>query len=173
MPQSKETGLISQGQSEKGSKRDNIKYQAQGILAHREHSEWEVRTKLNRKGFSAEGVDEVIVWLKQEKLLDDERFAETYVEGVLRSKTVGPRWLVHKLQQKRVAHEIIEPAVYSVINDQREKALAREAATRWRIRQQMKNFDERARQRLMRFLVSRGFSVEVVQEELERLATFS
>jgi SOS response regulatory protein OraA/RecX len=57
------------------SKRKNPYYQALVILERRDHSEWEVRTKLARKGFSAVEIDSTIEKLIKVNFIDDERFA--------------------------------------------------------------------------------------------------
>ena len=147
-------------------------YQAQAILARRDHSEHEVRTKLAKKGFLPEQIDEGVTWLKDRKLLDDEAFARRYVESTLRLKQVGPAWLILKLKEKRIAEEMIEPAVFGVLDPAKEEELAREAATRWRKSHSRKpsevGDDYAYRNRLQRFLVSRGFSFDIVQIVLDR-----
>lgn len=148
------------GMSDEVPKREDPIYQAQAILARRDHTEHEVRTKLGRKGFIEQQVDEAVAWLKRHKLLNDERFAQVFVESTLIMKPVGPRWFIHKLRQKGVRAEFIEPAVYGVIDDAKEAELAMEAGQAWRRRQGERPLDRRDRDRLMRFLVSRGFSYE-------------
>ena len=139
-------------------KSEDAYYQAQAILSRRDHSEHEVRTKLAQKGFAAERIDDVIGKLKQLKLIDDEKFAVMYVTNTLRFKNVGPRWLVHKLKEKRIAPDFIEPAVYGVMDEAKEEEFARAAAAAWRRSHSDKTGD---RERLTRFLLSRGFSFEV------------
>ena len=146
-------------------------YQAQAILARRDHSEYEVRTKLAKKGFLPEQIDEGINWLKQKQLLDDEAFAKRYVESTLRVKQVGPAWLIVKLKEKHIAEHMIEPAVFGVLDPAKEEELAWQAATRWRKSHPRKpaevGDDFAYNNRLQRFLVSRGFSFDVVQAVLD------
>ena len=132
-------------------------YQAQEILSHRDHSAHELRVKLQRRGFKAADIDEVMNKLTRLHLIDDEKFAALVVAETLRFKPVGPRWLINKLQQKGIAHEFIEPAVYDVIDDAKEIELARAAADSWRRSHPRHATDQ---QRVIRFLVSRGFSYE-------------
>lgn len=139
-------------------KRQDIFYQAQAILSRRDHSEYEMRTKLQRKGFPEVKIEAVVDKLLKLQLLDDEKFAALVVAEILRYKPVGRRWLVNKLQQKGIAAEVIEAAVYDAIDDAREMELAREAAASWRKSHARYAAD---RGRLTRFLVSRGFSYEV------------
>ncbi|MCH8748258.1 regulatory protein RecX [Patescibacteria group bacterium] len=145
------------------SKRQDPIYQAQEILSRRDHSEREVRIKLAKKGFSADQVDEAITWLYQRKLLDDAKFAQLYVTNTLRFKAVGPRWLINQLQQKGIAVEQIEPAIFEALDDAAELKLAHQAARQWQKTHQKYQHD---RTRLARHLYSRGFSPECVDTTL-------
>lgn len=155
---------------EKVKKRENPRYQAQDILSRRDHSEFEVRQKLRRKGFTVEQVDDTIAWLTEHRLLNDERFAALFVDNTLRFKAVGPRWLVLKLQQKGIHPDLIEPAVYGVIDDKREHELAEQAAVSWRRR---RGDSAASRDKLIRFLVSRGFSYEVAMDVVSGMVSES
>lgn len=148
------------------SKRENVFYQAQDILSRRDHSEHEVRQKLFKKGFSVEDIDEAITQLKERKYLDDARFAEAFVRNALMMRPVGPRWLILKLQEKRIATELIEPAVYGQLDSDKEEQLAQEAAEKW-ARTKKTADPEKNRQRLLRHLISRGFDYEISQNALE------
>lgn len=135
-------------------------YVAQDILSRRDHSIAEVRLKLKRKGFSATQTDETIAWLQMRKLLNDEKFAARYVENTLAIKAVGPRWIAYKLKQKGIAQDIIEETLGSVFTTDGEQQLATTAAQAWR-RQHSKHREDK--QRLQRFLMSRGFSFEAIK----------
>src|SRR5690349_11464135 len=59
------------------------------ILQYRFNSEAELRRKLAAKKFDADAIDAAIARLREEKWLDDERFAEAFVRTRMR-KRVGP-----------------------------------------------------------------------------------
>ncbi len=141
-------------------KRQNPYYQAQAILSRRDHSEAEVRTKLKKKGFLAADVDATIAWLQERGLLDDRKFAAAYVESVLRTKAVGPRWLQAKLREKGIAAPLLEEAMEQAWAKQSEEEFLAAAAQRWQ-RQHLRYKDDRVR--LSRFLSSRGFSPDKIQ----------
>src|SRR5690348_11419305 len=112
-------------------KKGDIKYQAQDILSRRDHSEFELRQKLAKKGFSAAAINEVITWLQTKKLVNDAAFARRYVESLIRSRAVGRRYLSHKLVEKRVNKEAAQAAITELITDEVEKDLAIRAAAAW------------------------------------------
>jgi len=113
-------------------KRQDPWYQAQAILARRDHSEYEVRQKLSRRGFPPEQVDEAVAKLKEYRMLSDENFAAAFVASQLAQRPVGPFFLIHQLRKKGVAAEVIEPAVLAAAGGEHEEPLAREAAAAWR-----------------------------------------
>lgn len=137
----------------------NILYEAQAILSRRDNSEAEVRAKLAKKGFNREDIEETIVWLKSKKYLNNEKFARLYAEAALRHKAVGPKWIAMKLREKKIASEVIARVVADVFAGQ-EQDLAAQAAAKWK-RLHPKKADDR--NRLTRFLLSRGFSGSVAQ----------
>lgn len=141
-------------------KRSNPYYAAQDILSRRDHSEVELRRKMGAKRFTEQQITEVVVWLKQQKLLNDRVFARNYAESIVRVKAVGPRWLYSKLQQKGVSSDITKEIVSEVFATYNERELAAQAADRWRASHPKLAED---RQRLQRFLLSRGFSFEAMQ----------
>lgn len=140
-------------------KRDNPYYQAEAILSRRDHSVKELKQKLKRKGFSAEQINTVTAWLIQRKLLNDEQMARRYVEWTLQSKAVGPRWLQFKLRERGINGSIIEKIVSEVAGKYPEEETAERAMDTWRRVHPQKAND---RERLMRFLASRGFSQECI-----------
>ncbi|MBI3255968.1 MAG: regulatory protein RecX [Candidatus Andersenbacteria bacterium] len=131
------------------------KYLAQGILSRRDNSEWELRQKLAKKGIDSKNIEETIVWLKGKKYLNDEEFAKTYIESILRTKAVGRRYLAHKLKEKHINPETIDAALQELVGEEVEKELAQKAAKAW---QKAHPKFAQDKMRLSRFLASRGFT---------------
>lgn len=150
--------------NQRSGKRADPYYQAQDILSRRDHSEAEVRDKLKRKRFADSQIANVIAKLKEERLLDDARFAAVYIEDTLRFKAVGPRWLTYKLAQKRVAPAIVAETLSTIYSPDQEAAVIQQAVTSWQ--RQHRQFDAL---RLSRFLLSRGFSPHLVSRTVSDL----
>ncbi len=141
-------------------KNANPKYLAQDILSRRDHSEYELRQKLAKKGVYGSEVEETIEWLKTKKYLSDATTARHYIEGTLNSRAVGRRYIQHKLQQKRIANDIIKEALDDLVDKDKEQELARKAAASWK-KAHPKHAQDKIR--LSRFLLSRGFPTHLVQ----------
>lgn len=134
---------------------------AQDILSRRDHSESEVRAKLAKKGIAQQIIDDVIAKLQDARLLDDEVYARRYVESILRTKVVGPKWMRAKLKQRGVEDTLISQTLDDLVTKEVERDLLNTAAETWK-RSHAKHADDK--QRLMRFLASRGFSEHLITE---------
>lgn len=142
------------------NKRTNPYYQAQVILSRRDHSVFELQTKMRRKRFTTSQINSAVGKLKKIKLLDDHTFAQKYIEDALRFKDVGPRWLAYRLKQKGISENIIDQTISEAFFEGREAKLVSKAAQKWQRLHPSTGSGQapRDRQRLTRFLTSRGFS---------------
>jgi len=140
-------------------KTQNPNYIAQTILSRRDHSEYEIRTKMKRKKFSPKQIDDTIASLKKIQLIDDKKFTTMYIDNTLLFKPVGPRWLRYKLKQKGIDDSMISSALTAAYPSGREAELAQQAAESWQ-KSHPKHQDDRVR--LTRYLTSRGFSYEII-----------
>lgn len=132
------------------------------LLARREHSSGELRAKLRAKGFDdEESVDLQLGRLRDEGLLSDERFAESFVHA-RRLRGQGPSRIAAELRERAVSAALIEAYV-----DPRDGVWteAARAARRKRFGPEAPaEFAERARQ--ARFLRYRGFTEDQIKVAL-------
>lgn len=131
------------------------------LLARREHSRRELRTKLVSRNFSPAEVDSVLDQLAEEGLLSDERFAEAYVASCLR-KGHGPKRIRKELEERGVSDVIIvEHLEQPEINW---SELAVEVRCKKFGDQTVSNFREWAQQ--AKFLQYRGFTNGQIRDVL-------
>ena len=153
-------------------KRTNPYYVAQDILSRRDHSEFELRTKMRRKRFSLSQIDDAVAKLKKLNLINDQKFAAMFVANTLLFKPVGPKYLSYKLKQKGITSSLIGTALAEAFPPGREAELARQAATVWRRTHYPKNTDrieiKKHEQRLTRLLATRGFSFATIQSVINQ-----
>jgi regulatory protein len=135
---------------------------AMDLLARREHSRHELLDKLIGKGCSRDIAELVLEELVQDRLLSDERFAESLVQ-TRRSQGHGPVRIRHDLRQKGVADGLIDRWL-----DERSEEWM-EIISRVRCQKfgdaLPADYSERARQ--ARFLQSRGFTSEQIRRALK------
>lgn len=136
------------------------------ILKLRPHSEFEVRTKLARKKFSAEDVNEAVKYLYSVDLLDDRAFTKSWIAYRL-ARPFGFKRITLELHQKGIAKDIIDEMIapYKAQEDQEVILdLARRRAVR------LSNIDPvKRRKRIMDFLLRRGFSIDAVMKAIKKI----
>ncbi|WP_457627174.1 regulatory protein RecX [Persephonella sp.] len=131
---------------------EKAKTYALKLLAKRDYFEKELREKLRKKGFPEEDIEQTIVYLKNEKLIDDRKLLERYKELSIQ-KGKSPASLKAKLYRKGITEvdfsyeEELESALYLLENKYRKE----------------KNYRD-----VVKFLKNRGFSYSVIQEAVNK-----
>lgn len=110
-------------------------------------------------GSSTQLIDQIISRLKDLKFLNDEEFVALYIRDQLARKPQGIRLLKNSLTKKGIAAETISNAIQAASID--ETQLASTA-----IHKKSKSLaslpQKKREEKLMRFLLSRGFSINTV-----------
>lgn len=117
------------------------------FLSYSPRTEKEIRDKL--------GVDcseEIITKLKSYGYINDEKYAEDYIESRIRSKPRSQKLILLELKRKGIITEYRIPST--------DYELAQKAF------EKKKNL--KTREQAMRFLVSRGFSWEVIEKTVKK-----
>jgi regulatory protein len=94
------------------------------LLAHRMHSVSEFRLKLKRKGYDTDLIDTVITNLIDRGYLNDEDYAEVYVNNLIRYKTYGYYSIKSKLMQKGIESGLAQSALERNLSLETEAKLA-------------------------------------------------
>ena len=133
-------------------------------LGYRPRSEFEIRERMQRRGFAAETIDEAITRLREQALLDDGAFAQFWKEN-RESFRPRSRWLTGlELKRMGVVNSVIEQAV-SGIDDGENAYQAALQKTRHCAPADYQSF----RRRLGDYLRRRGFNYEVISHTVERI----
>ncbi len=132
-------------------------------LSYRPRSRAEVEAYLQKRGVAEPQREPIVERLERAGLLDDEAFAQFWVENRERFRPRGLRALRYELRGKGVGEETIEQALAAV--DTSESAY-RSASKR---AQQLKHLDQKTFYRkIVEYLARRGFEYEVARETAER-----
>jgi regulatory protein len=107
----------------------------------------------------------VVARLKEQRYLDDQSFAETYTRLRQENEKLGSRGVRRKLAQKGVPPAIANEAVEARYSGTDEEALARKHLEQKRI---AKPANEKETARVMRRLVTAGFSATVIYKILRQ-----
>jgi regulatory protein len=137
------------------------------MLARRELSEMQVRTRLTRRQFPQEHIDAAVGRLREERAIDDARTARAIARTAVTTRGHGKRRVRLQVDADQA---IASAAVDEVFNEIDVSALLQAAVTR-RLRGRASVADEREAARLFRYLISQGFDRDRVMEALRRVRT--
>jgi regulatory protein len=141
---------------------DAVRKQALDMLARREHSGAELRAKLTAKGFPSDIIRAALMELRRSGWLDDSRFAEAFIRA-RSDRGYGPARIRAELKERGVDDEVISSHLNA-----HDPSWIRRVRGVWNKRfaaKQPGSYAEKARQ--MRFLQSRGFTVEQIRSVLD------
>jgi len=137
----------------------SLKIRALDYLARREHSRRELEKKRTPYAPTLEELSFVLDSLEQCGLLSAGRMVEQVVH-VRRSK-FGSRRIVHELQQKGIDEDLIAAALPHLKETELETA-----RTVWRKKFGAMPINAKERAKQIRFLMSRGFTSEIIRQVL-------
>ena len=124
-----------------------------------------LRQRAEPNSDGALAVEAVIAKLKEQKYLNDSRYAASYSQYRQSNQKFGRRRVVTDLKAKGVHGDIIQQAVNAAYENVSEEQLARHFLERKRLR---KPQNERESARIFRMLVRAGFSAGTIFNLLKR-----
>lgn len=129
------------------------------LIYARPRSEREIVTKLKLKKLEPEEIEALVTKLKKAELLNDQRFAEWWVEGRKNSKPISKRKLQNELSQKGIRADISQEVITNNFSDDDELQSLKKLIE--------KKKDKYAdQQKLMAYLASKGFGYSEIKKAL-------
>ena len=136
------------------------KKKAMSLLQHNDRTEWQLRDKLMRNGFSEEAVENAIEYVRSFHYIDDERYAVRFVEIYHETRSI--KRLKQDLYKRHISDELIEIAIENINNDD-SAALNHEIE---RIGQNLKSMTYEEKQKVAAKLFRKGFRMGDIMEKL-------
>jgi regulatory protein len=130
-------------------------------LARRDHSEKELRTKLQRCDFSQEEIEKALDFAKANNWLPKSEELSEKVAQQLHQKKKGTAYINMYLEEKGL------PPVMKDSQQELEKALLL-AQSKWRPTESTKDLLQQ-KQKIARFLGNRGFDMETIHQVFHQL----
>jgi len=140
------------------------------MLARREHSVAEIRSRLLDREHPADEIDAAIERLLETRALDDSRVARAYARTALTVKGRGRLRVQRELQVMGIAREIAGEAIADVFGDLDERALIDKAIQK-KLRGGRKLVTLQERARVYQFLMRQGFTPAAVSAAMRRLGS--
>lgn len=139
---------------------------ALNLISYRPRAAGELRGKLREKGYAPEAVDAAVARMQELRYLDDEAFAERWVESRQASRPRSERMLKRELAQKGVDKETIERTVEEAGVDEYGDALALGRKKFESVRHEERDVRYR---RVSGFLGRRGYGYDIIRRVMETL----
>ena len=135
---------------------------AYNYLSYRPRSSKEVKDYLAKKGCDQPTISKIIAALQEQKLLDDKNFAEIWISERRQFQLKSRRQLEYELRQKGIEKAVIDASLSEIPND--DTSTIKELIERKSLINKYGS-----REKLIKYLVSKGFSYNDIRAALEQL----
>jgi regulatory protein len=131
------------------------------ILTHRDHSRYELKQKLQQRGFGSSVIDTVIAECERLNYINDPRTAHLYILQ-LKNKRYGKRYIRMALKKKRLNSKAIENTLLQNYSEADERENASKLLEKKREAFERQTDPQKKSDKIYRFLYSRGYSKDVI-----------
>ena len=132
------------------------------LCSQAEHCTYEMLEKMRRWEIADDAQARIMEYLVREKYVDDERYCRLFVKDKIRHNKWGRRKVEQALMQKRISRDIYQPVLEEVDDEEYLTILKPLLQNK---RRQLKAMSEyEANGRLIRFAISRGFTMDVIRQ---------
>ena len=139
----------------------------QKYCAYQDRCHSEVRSKLLDLGMYGDELEEIISDLIQERFLNEERFAQSYVRGKFNTKHWGRHKIVQALKQKSVSAYCINKGLKEIEDARYQEVL--ELVLEKKIRTTKGKNRYEIKQKTANYGIRRGFEAEFIWSILDRI----
>ncbi|MCF6269065.1 MAG: recombination regulator RecX [Melioribacteraceae bacterium] len=148
-----------------------VKNSAFRFLSNRNHSAFELETKLKKKGFDPEIIQKVIIDLKDKMYLNDFTFAENFVRNRVERRKEGIIKITSELYKKGIAREIIAEVTEAINENPKNYENAFELGkSKYEIIIKRGETDKnKIKSKLFNFMRGRGFTSDIIVEVIKEL----
>lgn len=147
----------------------NLMHQAVSLLARRDHSRYEIKQKLLKKGHAEDAIERVVSELQNRGYLDDQRYTQMMIRYHY-SRGQGPQKIRYLLNNNGVSSTLVDQTFtefdqdwFALACDVRKKRFG----TQFKSADKQEQFKEKSKQ--IRFLMSRGFESDQIQNAIDEL----
>ena len=143
--------------------KDNTQYafdSAVSLLAHQMRTKSELTARLNQKGIDPDAVHAAIQKLAAYGYVDDDKYANDYVESAITAARLGRRAVAYRLKEKGIDDTTAQKALLQYTYET-EKSIAAENMDM--LRHKYRNDDaQKQRRKIFSALQRRGFEYEII-----------
>lgn len=133
--------------------------------AYQDRCHWEVENKMAEFNLIPEAKDEIIIYLIQNKFLNEERFTKSFVQGKFNQKNWGRIKIRMELRKRKIPPKMIESALYEIDEEEYLKTLQNLFEKKKNsLKTERDSFKKKAK--IRNYLLQKGFESEIITELL-------
>ena len=140
-------------------------YKSAAYCSQSEHCISELKNKLTQWSVTESDQFKIIRYLKEEKYLDEKRFAFAYVKDKFRYNKWGKIKIRLELHQKRIEKELIEVALETIDLEEYKGMIIRLAKEKEKKLTYRNEYERKGK--LYRFLAGKGFEMDVISKIIQ------
>ncbi|NOZ46820.1 MAG: RecX family transcriptional regulator [Chlorobi bacterium] len=138
------------------------------LCSRKEYCVLEIASKLKKWEIKETKIDEIIVALKKEKFIDENRYAEFFVHDKIWINKWGKRKVAYQLRLKKIPEKIIATSLNKIESGKYENLIYSELIKK------MKNINTKEvlkiKSKLLNFGLNRGYESEIVYRFIDKIA---
>lgn len=138
-------------------------------LSRRDHSSFELKQKVGKKGYKESDIERVIQNLADSGYLKDEEFASKFVEEKTELNQWGPKKIKSHLYKKGIDRKIIDKVLSHKTDDLQLQQICVDLIMKRKRHFLREDDDYKRKQKIYRYLAGRGFSGSVIKKSLSRI----
>ena len=127
----------------------------------------DVILKMKKLGIEDQLFEDVINYLKENQFLSDDRYVESYIRGKAIRKRDGHLKIINALRQKKIDTKLIESKLEIIEKEQIEDNIEYLIEKKWKLLIP-KNDYYKSKEKLVRYLMSKGYSFEQFKNKLPK-----
>ncbi|UPL49396.1 regulatory protein RecX [Hymenobacter sublimis] len=137
------------------------------FCTYQERTFKETESKLRDYGLTEDEAGEIMIRLSRENLLDEERYAKSFVRGHVRQKKWGRRRIQQELKQKGLSEYCIKAGMKEIDGDEYYQNLV--DVLEKKDRQEKERHPGKRRQKIQLYLVGKGYEQDLIKMALDDL----
>lgn len=137
------------------------------ICSRKEYSPFDISQKLFGMGFTNENIEGIIVKLRNENYINEDRFVRSFVNDKLRFNQWGVKKIEMHLRYKKLPQNIIENVLSEYSNKELNSSLQSILETKWKHIKGESNYEKKGK--LIKYALGRGFKMNDIISCIDEL----
>ena len=152
--------------SEETNKKQVISHMAT-LCSRSEQCSPDIRKKIIAAGLTEDEAAEIIIYLKEEKYIDDERYVKAYIAEKFKINKWGRVKMKYYLRQKGLTDDVIEKGMESIDEKKYVDLLLKTMKEKARKVKKKNKFEKMGQ--IIRYTQSRGFEPEIIHRYINKV----